>query len=93
MRTSIRFCPGVPEPHFYRTAAGAEIDLVIDLPGPEVWAVEIKYGTAPKFAKHFSRTCKTASIAELITSPHGEAEKALNQKFDQKSVDSGKSCC
>ena len=48
---------------FYRTAAGAEIDLVIDLPGPEVWAVEIKYGTAPKFAKHFSRTCDDIGAA------------------------------
>ena len=41
---------------FYRTAAGAEIDLVIDLPGPEIWAIEIKYGVAPKPGRHFSRS-------------------------------------
>ena len=43
---------------FYRTAAGAEIDLVINLPGPDIWAIEIKYGVAPKPGKHFSRTCE-----------------------------------
>lgn len=43
--------------YFYRTQAGAEIDLVLDMPGPEIWAVEIKYGTAPKLGKHYSRIC------------------------------------
>jgi uncharacterized protein len=32
---------------FYRTAAGAEIDLVLDLPDGERWAIEIKRGLAP----------------------------------------------
>ena len=34
---------------FYRTAAGAEMDLVLELPGCEKpWAFEIKRGTAPR---------------------------------------------
>jgi uncharacterized protein len=33
---------------FYRTAAGAEVDLVLDFPGGERWAVEIKHGLAPR---------------------------------------------
>lgn len=40
-------------PGFYRTAAGAEMDLVLDLPGRERWAVEIKRGSAPKLQKGF----------------------------------------
>ncbi|HUN77349.1 MAG TPA: ATP-binding protein [Solirubrobacteraceae bacterium] len=32
---------------FYRTAQGAEIDLVIGWPGGEHWAVEVKRGLAP----------------------------------------------
>ena len=59
---------------FYRTAAGAEIDLVIDLPGPEVWAVEIKYGTAPKIAKHFSRTCDDIGAARKFVVYGGDEE-------------------
>jgi predicted AAA+ superfamily ATPase len=35
-------------PSFYRTGGGAEVDLVLDWPGGEVWAIEIKRGLAPK---------------------------------------------
>lgn len=38
---------------FYRTSAGAEIDLVLQLPGGEAWAIEIKRGLAPKLDKGF----------------------------------------
>jgi len=38
---------------FYRTARGAEIDLVLELPGGGVWAVEIKLSSAPKCEKGF----------------------------------------
>ncbi len=39
---------------FYRTASGAEIDLVLEFPGlSETWAVEIKSGSVPKPSKGF----------------------------------------
>lgn len=38
---------------FYRTAAGAEIDLVLQFPGAEIWAIEIKRGLAPRLDKGF----------------------------------------
>ena len=39
---------------FYRSAAGAEIDLVIELPGhPKPWALEIKRGRSPKLERGF----------------------------------------
>lgn len=38
---------------FYRTSAGAEIDLVLQLPGGEIWAIEIKSGLAPRLEKGF----------------------------------------
>ncbi len=50
--------PSRAETYFYHTAAGAEIDLVIKLSFSEIWAVEIKYGVAPKPSKHYSRTCE-----------------------------------
>ena len=42
---------------FYRTGAGAEIDLVLEFPGGRRWAIEIKRGLAPKVEKgfHFAR--------------------------------------
>ena len=39
---------------FYRTARGAEIDLVLELGGNHgTWAIEIKKGQAPKIEKGF----------------------------------------
>ena len=50
--------PRHAETFYYRTAAGAEIDLVIRLSIDEILAVEIKYGVAPRISKHFNRTCE-----------------------------------
>jgi len=49
----IALAPERTEPSFYRTAAGAEIDLVLDLPGGARWAIEIKRGLAPKLDRGF----------------------------------------
>jgi hypothetical protein len=38
---------------FYRTAAGAEVDLLLDFPGGERWAIEVKRGLVPKLEKGF----------------------------------------
>lgn len=38
---------------FYRTAAGAEMDLLLELPNAELWAIEIKSGLAPRLEKGF----------------------------------------
>ena len=42
------------KPYFYRTAAGAEIDLVLDLGGRKgLWAIEIKRGLTARIEKGF----------------------------------------
>ena len=40
-------------PSFYRTHAGAEIDLVLDLPGAERWAIEVKRRRNPRLERGF----------------------------------------
>ena len=41
-------------PSFYRTSAGAEIDLILEFPGlSEKWAIEIKGGLVPKPTRGF----------------------------------------
>jgi hypothetical protein len=42
---------------YYRTAAQAEIDLVLEGPRREVWAIEIKRSSAPKARKGFHSAC------------------------------------
>lgn len=41
------------EPFFYRTSAGAELDLVLRLPNGDICAIEIKRTTAPKVSRGF----------------------------------------
>ena len=43
---------------YYRTAGGAEIDLVVDRGAGEVWAVEIKRSTAPSVSRGFYSACE-----------------------------------
>lgn len=50
--------PPDTEASFYRTTAGAEIDLVLKLPGRRTWAIEIKRSTAPKVEKGFHIACE-----------------------------------
>jgi len=47
------------EAYFYRTAAGAEIDLLLKLPGQRApWAIEVKRGLAPKMERGFYLACE-----------------------------------
>ncbi len=45
--------PWRTQPLFYRTAVGAEIDLVLERPDGERWAIEIKRGLAAKLERGF----------------------------------------
>jgi uncharacterized protein len=49
----ISAAPQGTEAFFYRTSAGAEIDLVLALPGNQLWAIEIKRSMLPKVEKGF----------------------------------------
>ena len=50
--------PNTVETYFYRTASGAEIDLLIRWSAKELWAIEIKYGVAPKLQKGFHQAAQ-----------------------------------
>ncbi len=53
IETLLRAAPERAEASFYRTASGVEIDLVLELPGGRLWAVEIKRGPAPAVSRGF----------------------------------------
>ena len=44
--------------NFYRTSAGAEIDLVLTLPGGRLWAIEVKRSLSPKVERGFHVACE-----------------------------------
>lgn len=43
---------------FYRTAASAEIDLVLTIPGKGPWAIEIKRSLTPTLERGFHHACE-----------------------------------
>ena len=58
---------------FYRTAGGAEIDLVLDLGGGELWAIEIKRSTAPSLSRGFHSACDDLRPArKFVVHPGGD---------------------
>jgi uncharacterized protein len=46
---------------FYRTAAGAELDLVVEL-GSKKYGFEIKFSSAPKVGKGFWQACQDVGV-------------------------------
>jgi predicted AAA+ superfamily ATPase len=52
--------PSGTDAYFFRTSAGAEIDLLLEIPGHrQPWAIEIKRGLAPKIEKGFHLACES----------------------------------
>lgn len=48
---------------YYRSSGQAEIDLVLETPTQEIWAIEIKRGSAPKPARGFHEACEDIKAA------------------------------
>jgi uncharacterized protein len=58
---------------FYRTAAGAEIDLVLEFPGlPEKWAIEIKRGLSVNLTKGFFNAVEDVQPDKIFVVYAGE---------------------
>lgn len=64
--TLIAAAPDGATPYFYRTAAGAEIDLLLDLPGGDLWAIEVKRSLSPKVERGFHQACLDLQPARRI---------------------------
>jgi len=69
----ISVLPEGSQAYFYRTAAGAEIDLILQLP-KQRWAVEIKRSLSPAPTKGFHLGCEDLDVAERwVVYPGGES--------------------
>lgn len=54
--------PAGSRPSFFRTASGNEIDLLLELPGGQLRAIEIKHSKAPKVGKGFAEALDALGI-------------------------------
>ena len=62
---------------YYRTAAGAEIDLVLQVDDVELWVVEIKRGTAPKLERGFHHARNDLNPSRCFVVYSGDERFAL----------------
>lgn len=61
------------EPHFYRTHEGAEIDLVLLKAGKPIYAIEIKYTSAPKLSRGNTQAFMDVNAKEnFIITPNSD---------------------
>jgi len=66
--------------HFYRTAAGAEIDFIFEGRGRRRYAVEIKRSSTPAVGKGFWIGCTDIKATESIVTYLGDEPIPLGQK-------------
>ena len=65
---------------FYRTSGGAEIDLLLELPGkPKPWAVEIKYGLSPKPSRGFHQALEDTDAGKAFVVYSGKDRYPLSK--------------
>lgn len=62
---------------FYRTADGAEADLIIRLPSQEILAVEIKRSVIPKVDRGFHIACEDLKVNRRFLVYRGEERVSL----------------
>ena len=73
IETLLAAAPERVKPGFYRTAVGAEIDLVLDIGGRHgLWAIEIKRGPAPKLERGFHHAREDLRPAKAFVVYAGE---------------------
>ena len=62
----IAAAPRGTEASFYRSSAGAEIDLILKLPSGALWAIEVKRTTSPKVTRGFHIAADDLDVAERL---------------------------
>ena len=78
--------PAGTQAWFYRTAVGAEIDLVLEIPPKGRWAIEIKRSSAPVLAKGFYLGCDDIKATRRIVVHAGEDSYGLGDGIEAVSL-------
>jgi predicted AAA+ superfamily ATPase len=86
IETLIAAAPEGTAANFYRTAAGAEIDLLLTLPGEERWAIEIKRSLTPRVERGFHHACLDLAPARRILIYPGEESFGIGAGIEVMSL-------
>jgi predicted AAA+ superfamily ATPase len=71
---------------FYRTAAGAEIDLVLEIPKHGLWAIEIKRGIAARPERGFHMACEDVQPSRRFVVNGGQDRYPLSADLEAISL-------
>ncbi len=75
----INNAPAEATASFYRSSGGAEIDLILTLPGRRPWAIEIKRSLEPKLGRGFHSACADVDPEEkYVVYPGSEGYQMAN---------------
>jgi uncharacterized protein len=58
IETLINCAPAWTSAYYFRTSGGAEIDLLLELPGGVLWAIGVKHSLTPKVERGFHTACE-----------------------------------
>jgi predicted AAA+ superfamily ATPase len=82
IETMITAAPEGTQANFYRTAAGAEIDLLLTLPGGALWAIEVKRSLAPTLERGFHQACADLNPQRRIVVYPGSESYPLRERIE-----------
>ena len=82
IETLIAAAPEGTQANFYRTAAGAEIDLLLRSPRGELWAIEVKRSLAPSLERGFHHACADLKPQRRIVVYPGTEAYPLSQDVE-----------
>lgn len=66
IETIVSALPAGVQAYFYRTAAGAEIDLLLEFGWETYWAIEVKASLTPKPTKGFYMACEDLQVKKRV---------------------------
>ena len=79
--------PARVQPCYYRTAGGAEVDLLLEVSPTERWAVEIKRSTAPTVSKGFYGACADVKASRRYVVYAGQERFPLGRDATDNRID------
>lgn len=82
LETLLSVLPWPAAPFFYRTSAGAEIDLVIERGDGARWAIEIKRSLSPRVERGFHLACADIEPSHAFVVYAGDARYPLSESLE-----------
>lgn len=78
--------PARTEAYFYRTHAGAEIDLILEFRTGQTWAIEIKRGLSPSVSRGFYNGVEDLSPSKSFVVYGGDDQFKINDRVEMISL-------